>query len=262
MRILALSCIFALVSSGCVSTNYNLATKQQEYTITSTEKEVNMGMALAKRVNSELTFLPDKEIQERARGIGEKLVAMCDRKELVYTFSVVEDDSVNAFSLPGGYVFINDGLIKKVATDDELAAVIAHEIAHIAARHSVKRYESALGSQLIQTASMAVTKDSRTVNGIEVAAFAARLSYARKDELEADRMAVRYLEAAGFDPNAMLTFLESMEKAEQYKRTYIPSGILKPLYASTHPFVSDRIRAVKEELFGVADYVDYLNTAE
>ena len=246
---------------GCVRTNYNLATRQQEYAITSTDKEVEMGRKLAKRVEAEIKRVTDESLQERVQTLGQRLVAVCDRQEFVYAFAVIEDEEVNAFSLPGGYVFLNDGLVTHTQSDDELASVLGHEIAHIAARHAMKRYETSLGYQLLQLVSLA-TRQGSVAKGLGVSAQAARLAYARQDELEADRLAVRYLKAAGFDPTAMLTFLERLDALHRDKPQYLPRGVVRPQYAMTHPFVPDRIRAVKEELYGVADYLDYLNTSE
>jgi len=237
---------------------FNLATQREEYSMTSTDKEVAIGRKLAARVKEELTLMADEPVQERVRDIGAKLAAVCDRQELVYEFTAVEDKELNAFSLPGGYVFINEGLIKAVKSDDELAAVLAHEIAHITARHAVKRYETNLGVQLIQLATLAAARSS-AAGGLGVAMQAARLAYARQDELDADRLAVRYLKAAGFNPAAALTVLERLEESHQEERHYLPRGVVRPQYARSHPFVPDRIRAVKEALYGVADYVDYLN---
>jgi len=242
--------------------SYNLATQQEEVTITSTEKEIEVGRKLAKKVESELTLVANEPMQERVRAIGERLAAVCDRKELSYRFAVVKDPEVNAFSLPGGYVFVNEGLVQRAANDDELASVIAHEIAHIAARHAVKRYETSLGAQLVQLASLAATREAQATRGLGIALQAARLAYARQDELEADRLAVRYLKAAGFGPHGMLTFLDRLHELHRDKRQYLPRGVTRPHYAMTHPFIPDRIRAVKEELFGVADYVDYLNVPD
>ena len=250
-----------LLLSGCVGSNFNLATQRQEYTITSTDKEVEVGRKLARRVERELTLVDDEPMQQRVRVIGNRLAEVCDRRELVYTFAVVKDDDVNAFSLPGGYVFINEGLIKKTDSDDELAGVIAHEIAHIAARHAVKRYESALGLQVVQLAAAAAGQ-GRAAGGLGVAAQAAQLAYARQDELEADRLAVKYLKAGGFDPKAILTFLEKLHDVEREHSQFLPRGVTRPYYALTHPYVPERIRAVKEALFGVADYIDYLNTPQ
>ena len=248
-----------LVLPGCVRSSFNLATQREEYTITSTEKEVETGRKLAKQAMRELEVAADEPLQSRVRAIGERIVAVCDRQELVYTFTVVHDDEVNAFSLPGGYVFVNDGLIKKTANDDELAGVIAHEVAHVTARHSVKRYESNLGLQLAQLAALA-SRQGQAARGVSAALLTAQLAYARQDELEADRLGVKYMKLAGFDPKGILTFLEKLYELDRGKVRYLPRGIVRPHYAMTHPYVPERLRAVKEALFGVADYIDYLNT--
>lgn len=244
---------------GCVRSNFNLATQREEYTIVSTDKEVAMGRSLAKRVRRELTLTADEPMQQRVQRIGERITEVCDRRELVYTFAIVDDKDVNAFSLPGGYVFVNTGLVDKTASDDELAAVMAHEIAHITARHAVKRYEGALGAQLAQLATLA-TRQGAAIRGVGVATQSAQLAYARQEELEADRIGVRYLKAAGFDPKAMLALLEKVHELDQENTHYLPTGVVRPHYAMTHPYVAERLRAVKEALFGVADYLDYLNT--
>ena len=253
----------AICLGGCVRSSYNVATQREELTLTSTDKEVEMGRKLAKQVEKELELVEDQAVQERAQSLGQRLAAVCDRQELVYTFAVVKDEEVNAFSLPGGYVFLNEGLVERAASDDELAAVLAHEIAHIVARHAVKRYETSWGAQLLQLATLAAARNTSTAGGVGVAIQATRLAYARQDELEADRLAVRYLQEAGFDPTAMLTFLERLRDVHEEKDLrYMPRGIVRPHYAMTHPFIPERIRTVKEELYGVADYIDYLNTPD
>ncbi|MBI2094186.1 MAG: M48 family metalloprotease [Candidatus Omnitrophica bacterium] len=252
---------FLLLPGGCVRSNFNLATQREEFTLTSTEREVEAGRVIARRVEEDLGLVADESLQRRVREIGDKLAAVCDRRELVYSFGVVSDEEVNAFSLPGGYVFVNEGLVKKASSDDELAGVIAHEIAHITARHAVKRYESGIGMQLLQLATL-VGRQSTVAKGLSVAAQAAQLAYARQDELEADRLAVKYLRAAGFNAAAMLTFLEKLHGLDRKKLRYLPRHIVRPQYALTHPFVPERVRAVKEALFGVADYIDYLNSPD
>jgi predicted Zn-dependent protease len=98
--------------------------------------------------------------------------------------------------------------------------------------------------------------------GVSIALKATRLAYARGDELEADRLAVRYLTHAGYDPTAMLTFLKKLHTRLMDRSHYLQRGIVRPQYAFTHPYVPERIRAIKEALFDVADYLDYLNTPE
>ena len=250
-----------LAAGGCVQTSLNPATQRQDYTFTSIESEVATGRRLARRVEKELPRLEDERVQERVRALGGRLVAVCDRRDLVYQFEVLEGEEVNAFALPGGYVYIYQGLVDKTASDDELAGVLAHEIGHIAARHSIKHYEAGIGAQLLQLATL-VTRQPAAIQGTGLSLQAARLAYARDDELEADRLGVKYLKAAGFNAGAMVHFLEVMEGVDQQEARYLPRGIVRPQYALTHPFIPDRIRTVKESLYGVADYLDYLNTQE
>jgi len=256
-----IAALLMVVISGCVRSQFNLATQREEYTMTSTHKEVEVGRRIAQRVEEELSLVDEPALQNRVRSLGDRIVAVCDRRELVYHFDVVNDETVNAFSLPGGYVFVNDGLIQRTSTDDELAGVLAHEIAHIAARHAVKRYEGGLGLHLAQLAALA-TREGMAVRGLNIAMQAARLAYARQDELDADRLAVKYLKTAGLDPRGILTFLEKLQAEDRDHTHYLPRGMVRPHYALTHPNVPERLRDVKEELFVVADYIDYLNTPQ
>jgi predicted Zn-dependent protease len=255
------ACLISPLLAGCVRSSYNLATDRQEYSLTSTEKEVETGRKLARRVEREMTLVADEDMQRRVRDIGARIAAVSDRRELIYTFSVIEDEEVNAFSLPGGYVFFNSGLVKKASTDDELAGVVAHEVAHVAARHAVRRFESGLGLQLATLATIAAGQ-GEAAKGLSVASQAAQLAYARQDELDADRLAVKYMKTAGFDPKGMLSFLEKLRDSYQDKSRYLPRGVIRPHYALTHPYVPERVRAVKEAIYGVADYIDYLNTPD
>lgn len=258
-RLMLLSAAVGL--GGCVQSHFNLATRHQDYTLTSTDKEVAVGRKLARRVEQELPLLEDAQVQERVRSLGSRIAGVCDRRELIYQFAVVAEDAPNAFSLPGGYVFLHNGLVKETANDEELAGVIAHEVAHIVARHAVKRYEASLGLQAAQLLTLA-TRQGELAHGISVAGLSAQLAYARQDELEADRLAVKYLRAAGFNPTGVLTFLEKLKELERDNTQYLPRGVVRPHYARTHPFIPERIRAVKEALYGVADYLDYLNTSD
>lgn len=259
--LLGLGALLLALSPGCARSHLNLATQREEYTITSTSREVALGRKIAVRVERELPPGTDERVEERVQAIGARIAAVSDRKDLVYRFRVIASEEVNAFSLPGGYIFVYDGLIKKTAGDDELASVIAHEVAHVAARHAIKRYEGSLGLQLAQLATIAA-RQGEALRGVSVMTHATQLAYARQEELEADRLAVKYLAAAGFDPKASLGFLHTMQEIGRDHPVYLPRGVVRPQYGHTHPFIPERIRAVKETLFGVADYLDYLNTPE
>ncbi|HEX9780965.1 MAG TPA: M48 family metallopeptidase [bacterium] len=244
--------------AGCVQSSFNLATQKQDYTFTSVTKEVSLGRKIAEQVEKKWPPVANVELQERIRTMGEQIAAVCERQEILYHFAVIEGEEVNAFSLPGGWVYVHEGLTEKVASDDELAGVVAHEVAHIAARHSIQRYETGLGMQLAQLAA-AITRTGELAAGVSVASQAAQLAYSREAEIEADRLAVKYLKDAGYDPTAMLSFLDTLHEVHRDSDRYMPRGVVRPQYAVTHPFVPERKLAVKEALYGVGDYIDYLN---
>lgn len=252
--------VLLMLVAGCGESSYNLATGRHDRFLMTTAKEVAMGRKIAKAVEKELEPTEHVEYQERVDTIGAQLVAVCDRKELEYRFKVLKSDEVNAFSLPGGFVYLFDTLVEKTKNNDELAGVIAHEIAHVAARHAARRYRSQLGMQIIQLATIAT--QSEAAEGVGIVLSATELSYARDEEIEADKLAVSYLKKAGFDPTAMLGFLETMHALSSQKNNYLPRGMLRPQYGRTHPYLPERRIAIKEELFGVADYIDYLNVQD
>ena len=106
-----------LLAGGCVQSHFDLATRQQTYTMTSTDREVDTGRKLARSVYKEMDPVQDEAMQARMRGLGERIVAVCDRQELIYSFAVLDEDDVNAFSLPGGYVFVFRGVVEKANND-------------------------------------------------------------------------------------------------------------------------------------------------
>ncbi len=259
----------AWLIAGCLTTSYNLATQRVETTFTSDAREVRIGASVAAQVEKEMPPVEDALLQERVRAIGDRLAAVCDRRELLYHVKVLRDPKearepvVNAFSLPGGYVYVQSGLLTIVRTDDELAAVIGHEIGHIAARHAVKRYEASLGATLTQLLALGAVRDAQFQRGLNLAMGQIFLAHAREEELEADQLSVKYLRAAGYHPEATLTVLERLQDFHRKEPpTAMGAALTHPDYAMTHPYVADRLRVVKEALYGRADFVDYINKSE
>jgi predicted Zn-dependent protease len=239
--------------SGC-STEYNLATKEEETYFYSADREVALGQSIAREVEKEYKLGQDPLMQKRVEDIGEKIVAVCDRKDIRYHFYVLEDNEVNAFSLPGGYVYVNKGLIDKVDNDDELAAVIAHEVSHIVARHSIKKLQAMMGYSLLRMLTLAVPQGGSGVADTADLAFTQiMVGYAREDELLADQLGARYLKLAGYNPRAMIDFLDKLAEIHKRKPPQPKS------YYKTHPYVPDRIRVVKQELGEKISFDDYIN---
>lgn len=245
------TCVFI---SGC-STEYNIVTGQEETYYYSTDSEEKMGQAIAKQVEKEYKMTNDPLVQKRVEDIGKKIAAVCDRKEIDYKFNVIEDEEVNAVSLPGGYVYVNKGLVDKVANDDELAGVLAHEVGHIVARHSIKKLQAIQGYSILRILVAAVPSgEAGSAGQAADAAFTeVMLGYSREDELLADQLAARYSKAAGYNPHAMIDFLKKLDEINRRKP-------LRPRsYYKTHPYVPDRIRVVKQELGEKIGFDDYIN---
>ena len=240
--------------SGC-STEYNVATRQEETFYYSTDREVKIGESIARQVEKEYKFVQDPLVQKRVEDIGEKIVSVCDRKDIDYHFKVLEDDEVNAFSLPGGFVYVNKGLIDKLANDDELACVLGHEVGHIVARHSIKKLQAIMGYSVLRllTAYIPKTETGEVGNAADIAFTQIMVGYSREDELLADQLASRYAKLAGYDPHGMIMFLEKLEEINRRKPAREYS------YFKTHPYVPDRIRTVKQELGEKIDFTDYIN---
>jgi len=253
-KILFLPLILFILISGC-SPEYNLATNKEEMIYYSTDREVKIGASVDKALSKDKEFklADDPLLQKRVEDIGKRIVDVCDRKEIKYYFRVLADEEINAFSLPGGYVYINKGLIDKVANDDELAAVVAHEIAHIVARHSVKKLQAVMGYSLLRILTSQIPKAQEANWSADYAFEQIIMGYGRDDELLADKLGARYCRLAGYDPSAMVSFLKKLQEVNR-KKPLQPRSYLK-----SHPYVPDRIRTVKQELGEDMNFDDFIN---
>ena len=237
---------------------YNLATGKEEIILIPSEKEVRMGESLSKQVENKMKPDDNYEYQEKVGNIGQKLALACDRKDIIYYFKVLanqedEQNNYNAFALPGGYVYIFKALLEKLDTDDEIAAILAHEIGHVSARHAMKRLQSSFGYEALRFLIIRGAEDSYSRYKANEAINQLMLSYSRDDELEADRLAVRYLKKAGYKQEAMLTVLDKLLKLEM-------QGPIRPKrYWYTHPYLGDRRGAMSQEITGQMDFDDYIN---
>ena len=210
----------------------------------SLEKERALGKQLAEEVQRQAKVLDDPLITEYVNRVGQNLVRNSDAK-VPFTFQVIDGPEVNAFALPGGYVFVYTGLIKMADEEDEFAGALAHEIAHVAARHMTR---NATKGQLAQIGMIPLSIGLGGLGGYaarQVAGAAipmAMLSFSRKDESEADYLGVQYMYAAGYDPNGAISIFEKLEALERNK-----PGVVSRLFA-THPMDADRISKTQAEI--------------
>ncbi len=253
-----LSMVLGLASCSGISTSFNPATDSQETSFYSTDREQQIGAAVAQEIEKTFKVVDDVDMNERVDRITAKIAAASDRKELVYVAKVIEpkdprggeEDTVNAVSLPGGYIYVFKGLMDYIKTDDQLAAVIAHEIAHVAARHSIKHLEASYSNIVAVIAAMQV--DGRLAGGINAATTAMFFNYSQEDELQADRLGIKYMAAAGYDPQGMVKMLEALQVYDRKQ------PIRPKMYGRTHPYVYQRIAEANRVITHDLTFRDYI----
>jgi len=239
--------IWIITFCGCV-TEYNLATGRQETLLYGTEKETKIGQAISRQLEHHYDVVPDRDVNERVQAILDRLEPVVDRRDLVYTIRVLDE---NAVSLPGGYIYVFKGLLEKVQNDDQLAGVIAHEIGHVTAKHAMKRLQASYGYTLLQI--LAIESGSAALaQGVNAMYLTAFLAHSQQDEFEADRLAFKYTRDAGYNPEGMIDVLEILQEENT-------KGIRPLNYFRTHPFPNERRAALKTQIRGHMDFRDYLN---
>ena len=209
----------------------------------SIEKEIALGKQLAAQVEKESKLINDPVVTEYVNRIGQNLVRNSDAK-VPFTIKVIDSEEVNAFALPGGFFFVNSGLILKADNEAELAGVMAHEIAHVAARHGTRE---ATRGQLAQFASIPlIFMGGWAGYGVQQAANLAIplgfLKFSRGFESEADMLGLQYMYKAGYDPTAFVDFFEKIETLEKKK-----PGTVSKIF-STHPPTDSRIKAAQKDI--------------
>lgn len=233
--------LILFLACGC-ATLYNPATERNEFIFINTKQEVSLGKYVSDQIEMEYKFSDDKDTRQRVEEIGQKVAMVADRKDLDYHFNVIEDKELNAFAIPGGYVYVNSGLVK-AATDSELACVLGHEIGHIAARHPAKKLESGLSYEIVMGLLLGRYVQAEAIRGINIIFNLIALGYSRNDEKLADRLGVRYTWRAGYDPNGMISFLKRLQKEVQNRGPQLNIEFLK-----SHPNLEERIKLIEEEI--------------
>ncbi len=211
--------------------------------VLSPEQEKAIGRSFMRQVRAKMNVVDDPEVEEYIQSLGDNLAASSDAAHTGFTFFVVGSGAINAFAAPGGYIGVNSGLITAAQTESELAGVMAHEIAHVTQRHIARRFEAMdrMSGPMLAAMAAALLVGTQDASAGMAAAAAAQgaaaqmqIDYTRANELEADRVGVRTLANAGFDPRGMPDFFERMQRASRYYSR-------PPEFLSTHPVTANRI---------------------
>lgn len=212
----------------------------------SSEQESSIGRQIDTELRQTEKVLPDTLWQSYISSIGNRLVAVSDRKDIEYHFAVIESDQVNAFATPGGYIYFYTGLIREMDSEAELAAVMAHEMSHVVGRHGIKRLQSVMGLQIVLD--LAVGRSSETTKGLVGAALGVILAgYSRSQEAEADEFGIAYMTQAGWNPQGAVTMFEKLAKMSGGQE----QGFFEQL-SSSHPETQSRISAAKKQVAGIS----------
>jgi len=211
----------------------------------SLEHEIALGKQLAQEVERSAKFIDDPVVTEYVNRVGQNLVRNSDA-QVPFSIKVIDSDTINAFALPGGFFFVNSGLILHADEESELAGVMAHEIAHVCARHGTK---NATKGQIMQLGAMAASifipytwAGYALYQGMNFMIPLTFLKFSRDAEREADYLGLQYMYKTGYDPNSFVSFFEKVEAQEKKQPGTIPKVF------STHPPTPDRIEAIQKEI--------------
>lgn len=238
LSLMGVCAFLALPVWGCGSTLQNI-------NIIPDGQEVEMGHQFSKEIEREVKLYTDPEVVKYVQDLGQSLVKHSQRSEITYTIKVVDTDDVNAFALPGGYLYVNRGLISTAKNESELAGVMGHEIGHVVGRHGAKQMTRQYGLQILTGM---VTGDNPGIARQLAGQFAGlggtlgMFKYSRDAEREADAYAIQELYDAGIDPIGMATFFEKLNALHEQQ----PSGFAA-LFA-THPPTPERIANAKQAI--------------
>lgn len=237
-----------LLAGGFAGCATNPATGSADVVLISEDDELQIGRELDRKIQAQEAMVENDRLQKYVQQVGERVAAGSDRSDLIYRFRVIDRPQVNAFALPGGYIYIYRGLLAYMNSEAELAAVLGHEIGHVTARHAVRQHRNAtLASLLVQIVAVrSGTPYAGDLANILGVAFVA--GYGRELELEADGFGADYLARAGYETDAMLRVIDILKYQEVYAKSRAQAEGRKPVtyhgVFSTHPKNDARLQEV------------------
>jgi predicted Zn-dependent protease len=230
------------VAAACAT---NPVTGRREFTLMSEAQEIAIGRESDPQIRAEMGVYNDPELQKYVSDLGLRLAKSSERPDLPWQFTVVDQPAINAFAVPGGFIYITRGILAFLADEAELVGVLGHEIGHVTARHSAQQYTRSLGGMIGLTALGVFVPAARPFGQLsETALSVLFLKYGREDELQSDRLGARYAVSGGWDPAGvpgMLSTLGRLDEAAGERK-----GI--PNFLSTHPEPLARVQEIMPEV--------------
>jgi predicted Zn-dependent protease len=214
----------------------------------STQREVEMGETFSQQINRQLTLVTDAEANRYLRVLGDSLAVVADNRALHWTFYIVDSREVNAFAVPGGFVYVNRGLIERTTNLSQLAGVLAHEIAHVTMRHSVKQMQAAQRANAGLTLACILTNvcNSGVADvAVQVGGGALFAKFSRDDESESDAVGIEYLLKAGIDPRGVPEMFRILLQEREGRADGAGA------WFRTHPLEEDRVRQTEAQIAAI-----------
>jgi predicted Zn-dependent protease len=246
--LLLLTVITASQINGCAT---NPVSGTPEVVFMTEAKEIELGRTNDVKVRNQYGVYDNPELQAYVQRVGQKLAAQSHRPGLGYQFTVLDSPEVNAFALPGGYIYITRGILAYINSEAELAAVLGHEIGHVTARHSVRQYTATMATGVVGAIIGAATGVRGTQDLFNVLGNAFLSGYGRDHELESDRLGAEYLARAGYDPQAIIQVIGILKNQEEFEKQRAAAENRAPriyhgVFAS-HPSADRRLQEVVAE---------------
>ena len=242
-RVLLIACLITL--AGCAS---NPSSGGSSVVVGTQGREVEIGNEMHEQMMAEGAAYDDPELQAYVNRVGQRLVANSDMPNTKFTFTVIDSPDINAFALPGGYIYINRGLLSYLDSEAEMAGVLAHEIGHITGRHHGRRQTADITNKVIATTAYILTGSGDIADASQMYGAELVSGYGRDMELEADGLGAEYMYKSGYEPDALLAVIGVLKDQEQFQRVKAKStgkkvGTYHGLYA-THPRNDQRLKTV------------------
>ncbi len=232
------------VIAVAIACTVNPATGERQLTLIGEQQEIAMGRDYDRQLQDQLGMVDDPELTAYVESVGRKLAADSERPDLPWQFRVVDDPTVNAFAVPGGFVYVTRGILAHFNSEAQLAAVLGHEIGHVTARHSVEQMSRAQLATLGLGVAAVASEEFRDYAGLASAAMQVLfLKFSRDDERQADDLGLRYMTRDGYDPKEMADVFEMLDRQSQ-----LAGGQRLPAWQSTHPAPGRREARIRSEI--------------